>query len=121
MPRQKVLVVDDSTTDLKLISGFLSSAGYTVIKAVDGEDALKMVQQENPDLVVLDIIMPKINGFDVCRKIKTSADLKKTKIIMVSSKSQESDKFWGMKQGADIYMTKPFSSEELITNVEQLF
>ena len=117
MPEKKILVVDDSSTDLKLISSYLISAGYRVVTATDGEEALKKVAVEKPDLVILDIIMPKVNGFDVCRKIKASETLKGIKVIMVSSKSQESDKFWGMKQGADFYMTKPFTSQDLVSNV----
>lgn len=120
MSKAKVMVVDDSPTELKLISEPLIVSGYDVITAKDGEEALKKVESESIELVVLDVIMPKLNGFQVCRKIKSSPELNGIKIILLTSKTQESDKFWGQKQGADIYMTKPFSEDELLTNVAKL-
>ncbi len=120
MSKVKILVVDDSPTHLKLASNPLIDQGYEVITASDGEEALKQVENEMPVLVVLDVIMPKMNGFQVCRKIKTSADLKDIKIILCTSKTQESDKFWGKKQGADAYLTKPFSDTDLVSTVAGL-
>lgn len=121
MRKLKVLVVDDSPTDLKLMSEPFISQGYDLITAKDGEEALKKVESERPDLIVLDVIMPKLNGFNVCRHIKNSAKLKDIRVILLTSKNQESDKFWGEKQGADAYMTKPFSDEDLLSTVNQLF
>lgn len=120
MSKVKILVVDDSPTHLKLSSEPLIEKGYNVITAADGEEALQKTQAEKPDLIVLDVIMPKLNGFQVCRKIKTTPELSGTKIILCTSKNQESDKFWGKKQGADAYITKPFTDEELLKTVNEL-
>ena len=120
MSKVKVMVVDDSPTELKLMSEPFLSQGFDLITAQDGEEALKKLASEKPDLVVLDVVMPKLNGFKVCRQIKTSAKFKNTKIILLTSKNQESDKFWGEKQGADAYMTKPFSGVDLLATATRL-
>ncbi len=120
MIRAKIMVVDDSPTDLKLMSEPLITSGYEVITAMDGEEALQKAESDRPNLIVLDVIMPKRNGFQVCREIKGSTALRDTKIILLTSKTQESDKFWGKKQGADAYMTKPFTAEELVDQVAGL-
>jgi twitching motility two-component system response regulator PilH len=116
----KILVVEDSPTYLRQIAHLLKEEGFDIITAVDGEDALEKTVRENPDLIVLDIILPKKNGFQVCRQLKTSPDTQGIKIIMLTSKSQDSDRFWGLKQGADDYMTKPFDDVELVANVTKL-
>lgn len=120
MSKAKVMVVDDSPTELKLMSEPFVSQGYNLITATDGEEAIRKVESERPDLIVLDVIMPKLNGFNVCRHIKKSDKLKGIKIILLTSKNQESDKFWGEKQGADAYMTKPFSGEDLLATAVRL-
>jgi DNA-binding response OmpR family regulator len=120
MPNQKILVVDDSPTHLNLMSTPLQNKGYQVITAMDGDEALEKAEREHPDLIVLDIILPKKNGFQVCRQLKTAPATKAIKILMLTSKSQDSDRFWGLKQGADEYMTKPFEAEELLANVAKL-
>ncbi len=120
MSKAKILVVDDSPTHLKLSSEPLIEQGYKVITASDGEEALSKAKAEQPALVVLDVIMPKLNGFQVCRKIKTSPDMKNIKVVLCTSKSQESDKFWGKKQGADAYLTKPFDEKDLLSAVAGL-
>lgn len=108
MAHEKILVVEDSPTDLALMTAPLESAGYQVITAVDGEEALEKAVREQPGLIVLDIILPKKNGFQVCRQLKTAPE------------TQDSDRFWGLKQGADEYMTKPFDDDELLANVAKL-
>jgi len=120
MSNHKILVVDDSPTELKMISEALKSGGYEVVTAKDGEEALQMVAAEPVELIVLDVIMPKMNGFQVCRKVKSSDQHKDIKVLLLTSKSQESDKFWGKKQGADLYMTKPFEVDALLSNVASL-
>lgn len=120
MPAETILVVDDSPTDLRLVSASLQGEGYHVITASNGEEALEKAAREQPRLVVLDVVLPKKNGFQVCRQLKTSPDTKDIKIVMVTSKSQDSDRFWGLKQGADAYLTKPFEDQELIHRVGQL-
>jgi twitching motility two-component system response regulator PilH len=117
---QTILVVDDSPTELKLVSRTLQAKGYRVVTAIDGDEALAKAASDQPDLIVLDVVLPKKNGFQVCRQLKNAADTKNIKILLLTSKSQESDRFWGMKQGADGYMTKPLNEVDLLTNVSNL-
>ena len=118
MAKGKILVVDDSPTQLNMMRAPFEENGYQVITASDGEEAVAMVETENPQLVVLDVIMPKLNGFQACRKIKTMR--KDLPIILLTSKNQKSDEFWGKQQGADVYMTKPFDSKELLETAIKL-
>ena len=120
MSTPKILIVEDSPTYLRQIAGLLQDEGFDTITAVDGEDALEKAFGENPDLIVLDVILPKKNGFQVCRQLKASPETQKIKILMLTSKSQDSDRFWGLKQGADKYMTKPFDDNDLAVNVAKL-
>ncbi|MEM8962935.1 MAG: response regulator [Acidobacteriota bacterium] len=113
MAIRKILVVDDSPTELSLILAALDGKGFQLSTAVDGEDALEKARTESPDLILLDVILPKKNGFQVCRALKTAPDTQDVKIVMVTSKTQDSDRFWGLKQGADEYLTKPLDSDEL--------
>lgn len=115
-----VLVVDDSPTDLRLAAQSLARLGCRVVTAIDGEDALAKARGEHPNLILLDVLMPKKNGFQVCRQLKTTPETRDIKIMLLTSKTQESDRFWGMKQGADVYMTKPYSEEQLLENVSRL-
>jgi len=118
MPKGKVLVVDDSPTQLHLMRAPFEENGFQVITASDGEEAITIVESEDVVLVVLDVIMPKLNGFQACRKIKTIKN--ELPIILLTSKNQKSDEFWGKKQGADAYMTKPFDSKELFETAIRL-
>jgi len=120
MPNPLILVVDDSPTDLKLMTAPLQGRGYRIITAVDGEEALDVATREHPSLIVLDIILPKKNGFQVCRQLKTTPETEDIKIILLSSKAQDTDRYWGLKQGADEYMTKPFDNDQLISMVGRL-
>lgn len=120
MADTKILVVEDSPTYLRQISALLQDQGYHTITAIDGEEAMQKAIQDDPTLIVLDVILPKKNGFQVCRQLKTSAATQNIKILMLTSKSQDSDRFWGMKQGADGYMTKPVDENELLTTVARL-
>ena len=120
MSKAKVMVVDDSPTELKMMSEPFLSQGYELITATDGDEAIQKAESDHPDLIVLDVVMPNVNGFNVCRHIKNSAELKDIKVILLTSKNQESDKFWGRKQGADAYMTKPFTGEELLATATGL-
>ncbi|MEM7353936.1 MAG: response regulator [Acidobacteriota bacterium] len=115
-----ILVVDDSATDRRLITDALTGQGYEILTAKDGEEALEIAGQHLPQLVLLDIVMPGKNGFQVCRQIKSGAETRDTRVVLVSSKTQESDRFWGMKQGADGYLTKPFDDSELLATVAEL-
>ena len=119
MANKKILVVDDSPSELRMITTPLEANGFDFVTAVDGEEALEKASSEQPSLILLDVILPKKNGFQVCRQLKTSPDTKDIKIILLTSKSQDSDRFWGLKQGADEYMTKPFDEAELLANVNK--
>jgi twitching motility two-component system response regulator PilH len=115
----KILIADDSVAELQIFQQTLQPTGHTIVTVLDGEAAEERVKSEKIDLIILDVIMPKKNGFQVCRDIKSNEQLKKIPIIMVTSKDQESDKFWGMKQGADEYLTKPFKPEDLLKAVKK--
>ena len=109
----KILIVDDLPTEVQLMRAAISSLGHSVVVATDGEQANEAAKRENPDLVLLDVVLPRMDGFQVCRKIKKDPQTSKIPVILVSSKTQESDKFWGLKQGASAYICKPFSATEL--------
>lgn len=120
MPTETILVVEDSPTDLRLMTGALQPKGYQLHTASDGEEALELARSLRPRLVVLDIVLPKVNGFQVCRQLKMSPETRGIKVLMVTSKNQESDRFWGLKQGADEYLFKPFDAEQLQSAVARL-
>ena len=115
----KILVADDSLAELQLIQAALQPTGHSTVTVMDGEAAESKLKVEKFDLIILDVIMPKKNGFQVCRDIKTNDQLKNIPVIIITSKDQESDKFWGMKQGADEYLTKPFKAEDLVKAVKK--
>ena len=120
MPTKTILIVDDSPTDLRLMTSPLEEKGFRVLTAIDGEEALEKASQETPDLIVLDVILPKKNGFQVCRQLKTTPETKDIKILMLTSKTQDSDRFWGLKQGADVYMTKPFEDDDYVSTITKM-
>jgi twitching motility two-component system response regulator PilH len=114
-----ILVVEDSPTERQLIRKMLEEKGYRVAEAVDGNAALAAVQREKPALLLLDVVLPGPNGFQICRQLKSSPDTRDIRIVMMSSKNQEADRFWGLKQGADEYLVKPFKSEDLLASVKR--
>lgn len=116
----KVLIVDDSMTQRQLMSSVLEQFGLTVLVATDGVEAWEQIQQVQPDIVVLDIIMPRMNGYEVCRKIKTDPSIHNLPVVLCSSKTEEFDRYWGMKQGADAYLAKPFQPKELLSTIQKL-
>lgn len=115
-----VLVVEDSPTQRELIIDLLKRSGLSVAVANDGMEALEQVQLSCPDLVVLDIVMPRMNGYEVCRRLKTDPKTQDLPVVMCSSKGEEFDRYWGMKQGADAYIVKPFQPKELLVTIKQL-
>lgn len=115
----KILVVDDSPTALRLTRNALAGKGFEILTAVDGEEALVVATKELPNLVLLDVILPKKNGFQVCRQLKTAAETREIKVVLVTSRAQDSDRFWGLRQGADGYLTKPFREEDLLAAVAE--
>jgi DNA-binding response OmpR family regulator len=114
-----ILVVEDSPTERQLIQRMLEEKGYRVQVAADGDEALASIGRDRPALMLLDVVLPGTNGFQICRQIKSAADTREIRIVLVSSKNQEVDRFWGLKQGADEYLTKPFKSEELLASVKR--
>ena len=120
MAREKILVVDDEQHILELISYNLTSLGYKVIKANNGIDALKLAHEEKPNLILLDIMLPEKDGYDVCREIRGNIDIRNIPIIMLTAKGEELDKVLGLELGADDYVTKPFSVRELMARVKAI-
>lgn len=115
----KILVVDDEEYILELISYNLNSSGFKVISATNGLDAMEIVKKEKPNLVLLDLMIPGMDGLEICKAIRnSSSDISKISIIMLTAKGEEVDKIVGLELGADDYMTKPFSVRELIARVK---
>jgi Response regulators consisting of a CheY-like receiver domain and a winged-helix DNA-binding domain len=112
-----VLVVEDTLTQAEIIAGTLRNAGYTVQVATSGEDAKLKIAQQKPNLIVLDVVLPGESGFELCRELKDKSETKDIPIVMCSTKSGEMDKFWGIKQGAAAYLTKPVNPDELVRTV----
>ena len=117
---KKILVVDDEPNVIKSLTFVLSKEGYDVSSAINGEDAMAKVRQAKPDLVFLDVMMPKKNGYEVCQEVKTDSGLSDIHIIMLTAKGQESDREKGLNAGADEFMTKPFSPIIVIDKVKEL-
>ena len=116
----KVLVVEDSLTQREMISDLLKGSGLTVDIAADGVEALEYINESTPDLVLLDIVMPRMNGYEVCRRLKADPITKNLPVVMCSSKGEEFDRIWGLRQGADAYIAKPFEARELIITIKKL-
>ena len=116
-----VLAVDDDKDILALVQYALRSEGYRVLIARDGEQALKTVREQSPDLIVMDVMMPEISGFQVLRQIKEDEATQAIPVIMLTAKDEESDILSGWLRGADLYMTKPFDPWELIANINRVF
>jgi DNA-binding response OmpR family regulator len=113
----KVMVVDDAYSELQMMETILKSAGHQVITYLDGEALEEKMAAERPDLLLLDIVMPKRNGYEILRTLKKDERTRHTPVVVVSSKTQESDRAWGKRQGADEYLMKPFTADELLKAV----
>ena len=113
----KILVVEDEPNQVELIEFNLNSEGYEVIVAQDGEEALDLAEEENPDLILLDWMLPKVSGIEVCRQLRRSKMTREIPIVMLTARSEESDKIRGLDIGADDYITKPYSIKELLARV----
>jgi twitching motility two-component system response regulator PilH len=121
----KVLVVEDSQAQREMISGLLQRSGLDVTSVSDGVEAMDLIkslveQGLPPDLVVLDIVMPRMNGYEVCRSLKADPATQHLPVVMCSSKGEEFDRYWGLRNGADAYIAKPFQPQELVGTVRQL-
>ena len=117
----RILIVDDNADIRRLIGTILATSDHTLAYAEDGEKALESVKKSNPDLVILDVMMPKMDGFMVLKQMRVAGLRESTKVLMLTAKSSESDWVRGYKLGADSYLTKPFDPEELQGAVDELF
>lgn len=115
----RIMIADDSATDRKLLVHSLKKCGHELLEARDGEEAANLFFGENPDILILDVVMPKKDGFQVCREIKSREDFRRTPVIMISGMGRESDEYWGRKQGADEYLSKPLNMKNLIEMVNK--
>lgn len=113
------LIVDDSATERAILTGCLQEIGINVSIATSGEEALEKIALELPDLILLDVVLPGRSGFEICRELKGAESTNKIPIILCSTKGTDMDKFWGKKQGADAYISKPVNQEELVRTVKQ--
>lgn len=120
MPVKKILVVDDSPTERHVLTEMLLKAGYTVIIAESGEQAIEVAKKELPDLILMDVVMPGMNGYQATRTITREETTRHIPVIMCTSKGQETDKIWGMRQGAHDYMVKPIESAALVAKIAAL-
>ena len=120
MAIRRILIADDSSTDLKKLEQIVSGAGYQVITAATGKEALAKAKSDRPDAILLDVIMPDMNGFQACRAITSDADTKGIPVILVSSKGEKTDKVWGEEQGAKGYVTKPYTSDQILGHLRAL-
>jgi two-component system alkaline phosphatase synthesis response regulator PhoP len=118
--KKKILVVDDEQDIVTLIKSRLELSGYEVIAAYDGNEGLEKARKEKPDMVILDIMLPKIDGFQVCRMLKFDSDYKNIPVMLFSARAGEHDKATGEEAGADAYLVKPFDSNVLIAKVKEL-
>ena len=115
-----IFIADDELDFVSTLRSRLEFEGFGVTTAADGREALQRIIHEKPDLILLDIMMPTMNGYQVCRELKGNAETSSIPILMLTAKSQESDKFWGKEAGADAYVTKPFDMDELIAEMRAL-
>jgi twitching motility two-component system response regulator PilH len=120
MPVKKILVVDDSPTERHLLTELLTKNGYQVITAETGEESIEKAKTELPDLVLMDVVMPGLNGFQATRTLTRDDATKHIPVIVCTSKGQETDKIWGLRQGAQDYLVKPINGEELLSKIAAL-
>lgn len=120
MANKKILLVDDEKDLVETVSFRLKASGYDVVTAYDGQEALTKTRLEKPDLIILDLMLPKMDGYKVCRMLKFDERYKSIPIIMFTARVQESDKKMGEEVGADAYITKPFEPENLLGKIKEL-
>ncbi|HYW17983.1 MAG TPA: response regulator [Nodularia sp. (in: cyanobacteria)] len=115
-----VLIVEDSMAQREIMTDLLKASGFTVTHAKDGIEALEVIETDTPDLVILDIVMPRMNGYELCRRLKSHPKTQNVPVVICSGNSEEFDRYWGMKQGADAYIGKPFPPSELVEIVKKV-
>ena len=114
----KILIVDDSPTEIRQLSDMLTGNGHEVISAETGKDGVALAGSQQPDLVLMDVVMPEINGFQATRQITRGANTSHIPVIIVSAKDQDTDRVWGERQGASGYLTKPVKEADLLKTIE---
>jgi len=119
MENKKILAADDEPHILLVVKDKLENAGFTVITATNGEEAVQAALREKPDLILLDVMMPKMNGFEACRKLRAEAAFANTPILLLTARGQEVDKKMGLEAGANEYISKPFSPRQLLQYVQE--
>ena len=120
MPIKKILVVDDSPTERHVLTDLLAKNGYQVLAADSGEQGIALAKQEHPDLILMDVVMPGMNGYQATRTLTRDEATRDIPIIMCTSKNQETDKIWGMRQGANDYLVKPIDPKVLLEKIAAL-
>jgi twitching motility two-component system response regulator PilH len=120
MPVKKILVVDDSPTERFFLSDLLGKEGYEVIAASGGEEGIAKAKAELPDLIILDVVMPGLNGYQATRVLTRDEQTKNIPIILCTTKGQETDKIWGMRQGAIDYLVKPVNTRQLLQRISDI-
>ena len=115
-----ILIVEDSPSEMELMSHYLRESGFMVLNATGAKQGLEVALEQKPNVILTDVVMPGMSGFELCRNLKKNPATQKIPIIICTSKNQEIDRLWGMKQGADAYITKPFSREQLIQSVKSI-
>ena len=116
-----VLIVEDSLSELELMSHYLDNGDYKIVKSTGAKEAFDIALKDSIDVIVSDVVMPEMSGFELCRQLKRNPVTQKLPIILCTSKNQEIDKLWGMKQGANAYLTKPYTREQLIETIQSVF
>ena len=120
MPIKKILVVDDSPTERHVMVELLTKNGYQVVTAESGEEGVTKAKAEKPDLIIMDVVMPGLNGYQATHTLTRDDDTKNIPVLMCTSKGQETDKIWGLRQGAQDYLVKPVNPEELLGKIAAL-
>ena len=113
-----VLIVDDSPTDVHVLKGMLEKNGYNTSQALNGEEGIKKAKAEKPDVILMDVVMPGMSGFQATRKLNQDPETASIPVIIVSSKDMDTDKIWGMRQGARDYITKPVGEKDLVAKIK---
>ncbi|MEW8507598.1 MAG: response regulator [Candidatus Thiodiazotropha sp.] len=118
--KAKILVVDDSPTEVHIFKKILEKQGYQILAAKDGQEGVDIAKQELPDIILMDVVMPVLNGFQATRQLKNNESTANIPVIMVTTKDQQTDKNWGMRQGATEYLVKPVAPAELLSKIRAL-